>query len=449
MRSLLSVSALVCLLLAAATSDALRVSGGAKFSSLEEEAANFASLSMNQYVERLEEALRHSGSNNQELLRHLNYYRSVGKNVKQSVRNTKKGTVHDCVDFDSQPALFEAHPEQIREARRQWLSATMGGLSSSKAVCHPGSLPVPRPVVKYAGKAFPKLSSPPQKKANTPKIEDPIPAGYSYVDSAFVNTSKGATFSYTILGVGEAVNSSIPSTPFLNDADHSINQMWWVHQGDASPTDLQTLEAGWIHSSYWSFLPETMLFVFSTPNGYQADTPKGAKENQYNYQGGFIGYPGGPALQQGVDSVQYMWKWEIIKGQTNNSVIGFAQKLTPFTVGSNGVYSFGTEIPLGYFPVGRYHNGLPPNFNVLQTGQEMSENANSTQLRAGGKIFGWGTNVERFNVLGNFTNFGQKMNFTYGSKPGFAPGASPYPADNWVAFHGDDCGKFCGPSKKL
>ena len=399
--------------------------------SLQEEALQFASLDIQGYVHRLQAALKDSNGADQELLKHVEYYKRIAGEVAHTERDFEHGAVYDCVPFRHQPALIDAQRTLVEQAMKAHESSlvrsqernaeltTRFGAESNK--CPSDTVPVARPVVAYRGSNRLSLSKPKAKKASIKKMA-PIPAGYSYVDSAFANVSTNKT--YTILGVGKLVGAPQPSTPFLNFDDHSINQMWWIHLGK-NASHLVSLETGWIHCAYFSFFPMTSLFTFSTPDGYGP-----SNYNQYNMAGDFIMYATGPPLGVGMENIMYMFRWEIMANNT-----GYELWLRPFNESNNGIYyTFGDWIPTGYFPSNRY-NGVPV-LNVLQTGQELAQNANSTSLTASGKIFGWGTADAAFPIQGNFTNFGQHISFNYGNFPIFND--NPYSANHYVHFHGDD-----------
>jgi hypothetical protein len=396
-------------LLLAAGASAVRTES--KFATLDDEAANFARLSLSQYVTLLQEALHNTGPRSADhpaLLGHIEYYQSLQQAagmVNQTVRDRENGTCHDCLPFELQPALFKASAETVTSARAAWLRATNGGKMSSEAVCGAGTVPIARPVVKYNGGVVPRLALRPDEAA----LQDEVSLG-----GAPQSTTKAvqvcSSSAGVVLGVGCGVKSELPKdTP----AGASVTNMmrWATAYGGMT----ETFGTGWSHSSSGSIKGMTSIFVTLSING---NSPT------WNSGSGFIGYPGAPPLGSAVGDVQYMFTFET-QAPHITPIYGYELYVTPFKG-----YSFGSKIAVGYWKA--------PTTGIAPEPYYVSVAASANGMQAAGKVFGWACNGNRQSMNGAFSNPGGNFNITYGSAPNFPAGSAGITGNNWVNFGGSN-----------
>ena len=159
-----------------------------------------------------------------------------------------------------------------------------------------------------------------------------------------------------------------------NDA-HTLNQLWWLTTNGASK-NTNSLETGWINSSYFTQTMQTTIFAYSTTDGYN-----NGPSDHYNSAGDFVQYSSSPIIP-GVPltNISYVFAY-------SKAADGYELDLYPI----NADGSLGTQIAVGYYPYSRYTNGANENFDHFGGGAEIYV-APGKLATLSGTMYGVGTN---------------------------------------------------------
>ncbi|CAE6969472.1 unnamed protein product [Symbiodinium natans] len=361
----------------------------------------------------LEELTRASVPNELTALRRrfVEYYREAGSEITRSAP-TDLGQVVDCVPFLKQPALLWATREEKHEALELWAeSEEFEDQNMEYYGCARDEIPLPRPSLHAlrlglvqefrktgspTGGLWPATGSRPQLSllqseghdCRTIKPPHPGPPNYTYSTSPICKTHDSHQ-AFTILEVG----GSLPVPEVPTSGGHTLNQMWWKGLPPQSELPV-SMEAGWLASD-----PDgggtvgTRLFVYSTPNAY---LPKDDCEggNHYDHWGGFVHYPGTPAL--GVYSTKEVRSVFIY--QTVGPSQGVPERvefyLAPLDTNYRKTGRVESKQLVGYWPRRHYCHGFPNHEDLLlYTGLEVyvPSQCPGTPRTASGRILGWGT----------------------------------------------------------
>lgn len=325
--------------------------------------------------------------------------------VKIDVSVYKEGYVVDCIPFEQQPGLIDAPESEKRLALKRSIKVRnydFDDLSFDfKATdCPEGDVGIPRPHLAHFTRGnhhalfkYPRemreasregFFADSECREDISVLSERTSDGYAYVVSPLQNIVADSVS--VTLGLGPVVGEPPPVlTPGLS---HSLNQLWWLTTpGKMLGSETVSLETGWIRSNYWppdAPVMRTSLFAFSTPDGYGNDKLR----NLYNYQGGFIGYKNALTLETPVNNVNYKFSYRKIS-------LGYELTLQSFHRLENGVYDFGSVIPVGYYPMSHYVT--PPNFSYLQVGSEVFL-ANGATSSMAGRLYGYSAGLNNYPV---------------------------------------------------
>ena len=198
----------------------------------------------------------------------------------------------------------------------------------------------------------------------------PGPPNHTYSTSPICKTH-GSRTAFAVLELG-----ALPKVP--SSGGHTLNQMWWKGVPPKSKLPV-SLEAGWLTTDLTGISDArssqsmgTRLFVYSTPNAY---LPKDDCEggNGFDHWGGFVHYPGGPAL--GVYTVNKLRSVFLYK--TLGSTEGMPERVEFYLAKLGKDYRkprsvASTRHLVGYWPKSHFCQGFPKHEDLLlYTGLEV------------------------------------------------------------------------------
>lgn len=253
------------------------------------------SLALQRYVQDMSHYQPQSAALKQRVHNTINYYKKI-----HILKSINKGSYTvDCIPFREQPALINQPDlaQSLLPAVRQHTQNNLHHLTRIGAhfdfnpttQCPLGSVALLRP-----SKTMLTSEQANKKVAPGNMMPQQIHAGYSYELGAdntnnLVSIQTQASQAY----FKGPQNQYVVST---NDADHSLDQFWFVNRTYQESVPTYSVEFGIIASAYFTTPASTSIFVFASVDDYGSNSC-------YNLEcSNFVQFPNTPVLGSPTDT---------------------------------------------------------------------------------------------------------------------------------------------------